>query len=71
MTWKVFAGDQDEILGALILLRTEQDGLGRSNDGASRCLRAHINRGLSFLASGKDTKSIGDFIERWSIQKRS
>jgi DNA sulfur modification protein DndE len=70
MTWKVFAGDQDEILGALILLRTEKDGLGRSTDGASRCLRAHINRGLSFLASGKDTKSIGDFTERWSHQTK-
>ena len=65
MTWKVFAGEEGETLAALIHLRTEKDGLGKSADGPGKCLRAHVNRGLSYLASGKETRSIGDFIERW------
>ncbi|MFT4177403.1 MAG: DNA sulfur modification protein DndE [Luteolibacter sp.] len=65
MTWKVFAGEESETLTALIHLRTEKDGLGKTTDGPGKCLRAHVNRGLSYLASGKETRSIGDFIERW------
>lgn len=65
MTWKVFAGDDSETLRAIVLLRSVKDGLGNQAEGINKCLRAHINRGLSYLASGKETKSIADFIERW------
>lgn len=65
MTWKVFAGEDGETLGALLQMRASKDGLGNQAEGPSKCLRAHINRGLSYLASGKETKSIADFIERW------
>jgi DNA sulfur modification protein DndE len=65
MTWKVFAGEDGETLGALVKMRTSRDGLGDQAEGLSKCLRAHINRGLAYLASGKETKSIADFIERW------
>ncbi len=65
MTWKVFAGEDAETLGALVQMRTSKDGLRDQAEGPSKCLRAHINRGLSYLASGKETKSITDFIERW------
>lgn len=65
MTWKVFAGDESDVFAALILMRVEKDGFASNPDGIGRCIRSHINRGLSFLASGKETKSILDFIERW------
>jgi DNA sulfur modification protein DndE len=67
MTWKVFAGEESETLAALIILRTEVDGLGNTVDGPYRCLRAHLNRGLSYLASGKETKSINDLVGRWLL----
>ena len=66
MTWKVFAGDESDVFIALILLRTEKDGFLPDTEGFGRCLRSHINRGLSYLSSGKETKSIGDFVDRWA-----
>lgn len=65
MTWKVFAGEEAELLGALINLRAQRDGSGHDDEAAARCLRAHIHRGLAYLSSGKETKNIADFLERW------
>jgi DNA sulfur modification protein DndE len=65
MSWKIFAGEESDLFGALILQRAVKDGFTHITDGPGKCIRAHINRGLSFLASGKDTKSICDFFERW------
>lgn len=66
MTWKVFAGEESDLFGALVALRVSKDGFSTLSDGVGKCVRAHINRGLSFLSSGKETKSIGDFVQRWS-----
>ena len=65
MTWKIFAGEEAETLGALVSIRARQDGMGTTPEVMNRCLRAHLHRGLSYLASGKETKTIADFIERW------
>jgi len=65
MTWKVFAGEEADLLNALIRVRSEKDGVGTDNEAAGRCLRAHLHRGLAYLASGKETKNIADFLERW------
>ncbi len=70
MTWKIFAGDDSELYRVLLLTRARKDGFSEMNDGLSKCLRSHVNRGLTFLASGKDTKSISDFIERWADQAK-
>jgi DNA sulfur modification protein DndE len=65
MTWKVFAGDEADLLNSLIRLRAEKDDIGRDGDAPARCLRAHLHRGLAYLASGRETKNIADFLERW------
>jgi DNA sulfur modification protein DndE len=65
MTWKVFAGDQSETFSALILMRARKDGFPLNSEGAANCLRAHLHRGLAYLASGKETKSLSDFAKRW------
>ena len=65
MTWKVFSGDLSEFFSALCLQRAIQDGLPPGQEGAAICLRAHIHRGLAFLASGKDTRTISDLATRW------
>jgi len=65
MTWKVFAGDEADIFAALVVLRAHKDGYTDNPEGAVKCLRAHINRGLSYLSSGKETRSISDFVSRW------
>ena len=65
MTWKVFAGEESEVFSALVAIRANQDGLSSDEDGMSNCLKAHIHRGLSYLASGQETRSITDFAARW------
>jgi DNA sulfur modification protein DndE len=65
MTWKVFAGEEVDTYSALIHLRATQDGLDPNEDGLSNCLKSHLHRGLSYLASGQDTRSITDFVQRW------
>lgn len=66
MTWKVFAGEESETYAALVSHRAHVDGFGRDLAGRSKCLRAHLHRGLAYLASGKETRSLADFVERWS-----
>lgn len=67
MTWKVFAGDQSDIYAAITYLRARQDGFPDNPDGVAACLRAHIHRGLGYLASGTGTRSISDMASRWIL----
>lgn len=65
MTWKVFSGEYADIYSALCWLRANKDGFTDEADGAAACLRAHLHRGLSYLASGKETKTLSDLATRW------
>lgn len=65
MTWKVFSGEMGEFFSALTWQKVQHDGFANSSEGAAMCLRAHLHRGLSYLASGKETKSLSDFVSRW------
>ena len=66
MQWKTFAGEWSDAFSALIMNRVEQDGYSTEEDGPSKALRAHLHRGLGYLSSGSDTRSIGEFMKRWS-----
>ena len=68
MTWKIFAGEQSDIIAALVIQRAIADGLNDSADDRADCLRAHIARGLEYLGSGNETKSISAFLERWALE---
>lgn len=63
MTWKVFAGQQSEVFSVLIIMRARNDGFPHNPEGVAECLRAHIHRGLAYLASGKNTRSLIDLVE--------
>lgn len=65
LTWKVFAGEQSEIYAGAIYLRAKQDGFAETSEGFAACFRAHLHRGLGYLASGSSTRSISDFANRW------
>lgn len=67
IAWKVFAGDLADVLAALIRLRIDgHDEHGESESALA--IRAHVTRGLGYLASGTETKSIADFTRRWLPQ---
>lgn len=67
MSWKVFSGEYAEIYAALCWHRLAADGLPNNPDAAAACLRAHIHRGLSYLAAGTDTKTLPDFLNKWLL----
>ena len=64
MTWKVFAGDQNEIFSALTLMRADKDGFPLNPEGLANYVRAHLHRGLAYLASGNKTRSLSDLVKR-------
>ena len=64
IAWKVFSGDLGDVLIALLRMRLHGDGESFDND-APVAVRAHVTRGLGYLASGTDTKAIADVVRRW------
>lgn len=70
MTWKVFAGEQAESLSAIVHLRAMRDGYPNDSDGVANCFRAHLHRGLGYLASESGHLGIAGFVERWLHNRR-
>lgn len=65
LTWKVFAGDYSEIIAAML----KADLIARQTNNpeleANSLLHAHIRRGLGFLASGSEVRTIEAFFGKW------
>lgn len=67
MTWKVFSGEESDTLSAILEIRAKKDGMTDEPDELANCLKAHLHRGLAYMASGQETKTITDFIQRWTF----
>jgi DNA sulfur modification protein DndE len=65
MTWKVFGGENSNYYAALLSNSKLEDRKGASSLDDSALLHAHIRRGLGYLASGSDTRSIELLVSRW------
>ena len=50
MTWRVFAGDLDHVLWALVRYRCHLDGLLLDDETITQQFRLHLHRGISYLA---------------------
>ena len=61
--WKIFAGDYEHLIMALLKDRLFQEKIEITNDTLNDQLRAHVQRGLSLIASQKKIRSIADFAE--------
>lgn len=64
MNWKVFSGEKSDIYSALIWIKAVEDGFGLTPEGGAICLRAHLHRGLSYLSSGTEPKSLTDITNK-------
>ena len=71
IAWKIFGGELADVLAALVRERAQQDGLGDGPDDVATCLRAHLERGLSYLASERTTETMSDFLNRWLCNQRA
>lgn len=71
MSWKVFAGENADQIAALVYQRAATDGFADTPDGAALCLRAHLHRGLGYLASERENTGIAGFLARWLKHQRA
>lgn len=55
MTWRVFAGNQGDILWSLVRLRCHRDGFVLDEETVSNQFRLHLHRGIGYLIG--DTRS--------------
>ena len=49
MTWRVFAGDQGDVLWALVRFRCHIDGLDLDEETLANQFRLHLHRGIGYL----------------------
>ena len=49
MSWRVFAGDQGDVLWALIRFRCHIDGLDLDEETLANQFRLHLHRGIGYL----------------------
>ena len=62
MTWKTFAGEEEEIYRLLIVDRCQSEHGTVDKDMLAKTLRQHIARGAARLVSNRELKSVGDLL---------
>ena len=62
MTWRTFAGKNEEIYDGLLRSRCLQDGYSLDDKALLEQLRLHIHRGLGYLAGNRNLKGIEDLF---------
>jgi DNA sulfur modification protein DndE len=62
MTWKTFAGEEEELYRFLLIDRCTAEHGTTDREAMARTVRQHIDRGIARLVSQRSAKSITDFI---------
>ena len=57
MTWKTFAGNDEELYLALLIQRAKQDGTELDKQSINHYFKLHLHRGISYL-NNANTQSI-------------
>lgn len=62
MTWKVFGGQLQDVLMALLKERCKRDRLEIKPEVLANQFRLHLHRGIGYLAANKSLKSISSLM---------
>lgn len=62
MTWEVFGGEYQQVYEALVIQQCVVNGLEPDATTLNRFFRAHLHRGISYLASSNFIKSTSDLL---------
>jgi DNA sulfur modification protein DndE len=62
MTWHVFVGEFSEAIEGLVRWRCALDGWPSTDGEIAKCFRLHLHRGISYLASPNQVRSLPDLI---------
>jgi len=68
MSWKTFAGEEDEIYRLLLVDRCQSEHRAVDRDMLAKTLRQHIARGAARLVSNRELKSVGELLALISKQ---
>lgn len=55
MTWKTFAGADEELYMALLIQRAKQDGIYLDKQSINQYFKLHLHRGISYLNSANSS----------------
>lgn len=61
MTWKTFAGGDDNLYLALLFQRAKQDGVEIDRQSINQYFKLHLHRGISYL-NNANTQSIDKLL---------
>jgi DNA sulfur modification protein DndE len=62
MTWKTFAGDNEDLIYGLLQARLLEDGLDLTDDLLEEHFRLHLHRGIGYLIGDEQVKSIEGLV---------
>ena len=62
MTWRTFAGENDEVLPALLRQRCEEQEIATDPATLAHYFRLHLHRGIAYLAGDPSLKNIEDML---------
>lgn len=62
MAWRTFGGEYSDVYLGLLKNRCLKDGLDTDRDTLTEQIKLHIHRGIGYLASKKDLRTIEDLI---------
>lgn len=63
MTWKTFAGDNDQVYLELLRQRCQTDGFEATDANLMKVFRLHVHRGISYLVGSPSLTSISGLLE--------
>lgn len=63
MSWKVFAGSYETLYLALLKQRCVSDGIKADAETVAEYFRLHLHRGIGYLASDKNLRSISGLLQ--------
>lgn len=64
MTWKVFAGQHEELYTELLRQRCREDDVDLDDERVNRHFRTHLHRGIGYLSADRNIRSISAFVQR-------
>lgn len=64
MTWKTFAGSNDEVITAIMTQRCLADHIEPTDANLSRQFKLHLHRGIRYLSADVNLRGISDLLAK-------
>ena len=62
MAWQTFGGPSADLYAAILRARCDTDNIAHTPDAVAEQFRLHLHRGIAYLASTDDTKTLSGML---------